>query len=356
MLIMATQNSAYEHFGAIAGSRGKLHPEIQVKKTGLVFSRSPSLSSWEAIGRQLLSIADSSTWWIADWLAYGERAFKDRYVEAITRTNLNYQTLRNYAWVARRFDQSRRREELSFGHHAEVAALDVHEQDYWLRKAVELGWSRNHLRVEVRASIRERKEQAAQTHEADENAASGPDDIEPCSRGKEAFREPGCDAVRLVLTREQITLFESVASAWNMELHEWVVQVLEAVAGDSSTQSLPVSPAGHVRISRSLQPGSRKALFGAPPSLRHFTLVVTAPSPPECPRLPPQRRDLRRPPTSKSAPRGPGGRSARWRPGSRPATRSSARPYATRPCGQISGWGSSPRLLEVVFPIDTMWD
>ena len=104
-----------------------------------------------------MSFTDSASWWVADWLAYGESQFKDRYDEAIRRTSLSYQTLRNYAWVARRFDLSRRRDTLSFGHHAEVAALEPPEQAYWLRKAEEHGWSRNQLRAEVRASRRERQ-------------------------------------------------------------------------------------------------------------------------------------------------------------------------------------------------------
>jgi hypothetical protein len=35
---------------------------------------------------------------------------------------------------------SRRRDTLSFGHHAEVATLSEPEQDYWLRKAEEHRW------------------------------------------------------------------------------------------------------------------------------------------------------------------------------------------------------------------------
>src|SRR5215471_21732183 len=80
-----------------------LPASVQVSKSGLLFARTTPLSSWEDIGNQLISLADSSAWWIADWLVYGEDTFKDRYLEAIARTSLNYQTLRNYAWVARRF-------------------------------------------------------------------------------------------------------------------------------------------------------------------------------------------------------------------------------------------------------------
>lgn len=51
---------------------------------------------------------------------------------AIAVTGLDYQTLRNYAVVARRFDLSRRRDSLSCQHHAEVCALSDSEQDRWL--------------------------------------------------------------------------------------------------------------------------------------------------------------------------------------------------------------------------------
>jgi hypothetical protein len=41
----------------------------------------------------------------------------------------------NYAWVARRFELSRRRDTLTFGHHAELAALREPEQGSWLDQA-----------------------------------------------------------------------------------------------------------------------------------------------------------------------------------------------------------------------------
>jgi hypothetical protein len=54
--------------------------------------------------------------------------------------------LRNYAWVARRFAASRRRVDLSFQHHAELASLDVDEQDDWLRRTKEYDWTVKQLR------------------------------------------------------------------------------------------------------------------------------------------------------------------------------------------------------------------
>jgi hypothetical protein len=50
------------------------------------------------------------------------------YDTAVSETGLGYQTIANLKSVARKVDISRRRENLSFGHHAEVAALPAEQQ------------------------------------------------------------------------------------------------------------------------------------------------------------------------------------------------------------------------------------
>jgi hypothetical protein len=48
---------------------------------------------------------------------------------------------------------SRRRDKLSFQHHAEVCALTDEEQDFWLNRAESHKWSRNELRRRLRAAV-----------------------------------------------------------------------------------------------------------------------------------------------------------------------------------------------------------
>ncbi|MFE6619125.1 LmbU family transcriptional regulator [Streptomyces sp. NPDC057740] len=146
---------------------------VQLYKSGLLFTAKQSFSTWEELGTELFSFADSSTWWIADWLVYGEALFHDRYEEAIKRTSLSYQTLRNYSWVARAFPLARRRQGLSFSHHLEVVALEEPEQDYWLRKAEELRWSRNKLRREIRGSLLMRQSELTQSGAGCDEESSG---------------------------------------------------------------------------------------------------------------------------------------------------------------------------------------
>lgn len=125
---------------------------VRAQRSGLVLPSELSFEVWRQIGSQVFAVANSCAWWVGDWLSYGENYFGDRYEQAITGTSLDYQTLRNYAWVAKKFRLSRRRDSLSFGHHAEVAALTEAEQDEWLTRAERFNWSRNELRRRIRAT------------------------------------------------------------------------------------------------------------------------------------------------------------------------------------------------------------
>ncbi len=106
---------------------------------------------WVRAGRRLSGIVDSSSWWLGDWLVHGKRHFADRYEVAIRTAGLRYQTLRNYAWVCRRFDIERRRAGLTFQHHAEVASLPQDDQDRWLNAAEQGKWSTKQLRTRLQA-------------------------------------------------------------------------------------------------------------------------------------------------------------------------------------------------------------
>jgi len=229
----------------VPSSLGTLDNAILLRRSGLLFAHGVEFSKWETIGRQLLSVSESATWWIADWIAYGEKTFHDRYREAIQQTSLNYQTLRNYVWVARRFDLSRRRDTLSFGHHAEVAALDQPEQDYWLRKAEEHTWSRNQLRNEVRNSLRLRQACGESESRTERNAVAA----EECTDDSEGPTAPAAGKVMKVLslrlTTRQFEQFMIAAHSQNQELEEWALQVLESLC--HLPRDLLALPAGNFR-------------------------------------------------------------------------------------------------------------
>ena len=127
---------------------------------GLGLRAGMSFDAWVRAGRRIDQVANAATWARGDWLVFGERAYGPRYKEALRTIPLDYQTLRNYAWVARRFPPQRRHPGLSFQHHAELASLPEAEQDLWLGRAARLGWSRNELRTKLAEQRRGRNEAA----------------------------------------------------------------------------------------------------------------------------------------------------------------------------------------------------
>lgn len=108
------------------------------------------LSEWLWHGQRLGAIGRGVAWWIGDWVNYGNTCFGEKYLRASRVTGYDVQSLMNMAYVASRFSISRRREKLSWSHHAEIAALSVDDQERWLDAADEQRLSVRRLRVELR--------------------------------------------------------------------------------------------------------------------------------------------------------------------------------------------------------------
>ncbi|MFF4981040.1 LmbU family transcriptional regulator [Streptomyces sp. NPDC001046] len=198
--------------------------QATVRKSGMVFPENLPERSWERIGSNLRELVNSSAWWLADWLIYGESTYGwRRYKEAVERTGLDYQTLRNYAWVARRFEHHRRRDGLSFAHHAEVTRLSPPEQDYWLRKAEQQKWSRNELRRAVRASL------AVQSGTAEDPAGGADEQREvPRLAGQAAgTRRQNVTTLTIELPADQLEHYAKAAAAHGMPVDKWVARMLE---------------------------------------------------------------------------------------------------------------------------------
>ena len=168
------------------------------------------INVWQRIGKQLHLLSDSCAWWLGDWLVYGEDVYPERYRAAIDGTSLNYQTLRNYAWVARKFHVSRRRDKLSFQHHVEVAALSRDEQEIWLGRAERNRWSRNELRKRLRESR--------------------------ITRGK---LSPASVFVTLRADADQEQRWQRAAVTQHKSLEEWAMLVLDQASSGGPLDGLP---------------------------------------------------------------------------------------------------------------------
>jgi hypothetical protein len=126
-----------------------------------------SFSEWLEYGRRLGVMGRSAGWWIGDWLTYGNHVFGERYARASRITGYDAQTLMNMAYVASRFEASRRRGKLSWSHHVEIAAMEPEEQDHWLERAEADRLSVRCLREGIRRErLRKKAEEEASEHES----------------------------------------------------------------------------------------------------------------------------------------------------------------------------------------------
>lgn len=191
---------------------------LHVRQSGLFLPEKMSFDSWRELGCRIARVANCAAWWLGDWLLYGAQSYSDRYEQAIADTSLGYQTLRNYAWVARKFPMSRRRDTLSFGHHAEVAALPDDEQDMWLTRAEHSKWSRSQLRRGLRAERR----------------------LYPRQPGDE--RSIDTTALKIDVSAERHNRWESAAKQKNTSVAEWIIATLDRAASEELGKEMTSAP------------------------------------------------------------------------------------------------------------------
>jgi|SRR5580700_5512818 hypothetical protein len=147
----------------LARSGEQANQSAELTRVGWAPSVDMGLAEWSAVGRRFGEIGRCSQWWLGDWIHYGNAKFGERYSRAVRLTGYDVQSLMNMVYVASRFEIYRRRENLSWSHHATVAPLDISSQEYWLSRAVADKLSVADLRVELRTRRRALK-------------AAGPDD------------------------------------------------------------------------------------------------------------------------------------------------------------------------------------
>lgn len=93
--------------------------------TGLELPEGMKLVEWLRVMHTLKLIGKAVQWWVGDALAYGEDHFGETAFQALERAD---KTFANWASVCRSVDRSRRREDVLFSHHVEVAPLPPEKQ------------------------------------------------------------------------------------------------------------------------------------------------------------------------------------------------------------------------------------
>jgi hypothetical protein len=147
-----------------------------------------TVEEWQTYGTRLGSLSKSTNWWLGDWVRFGLHYLDRRYDQICRVTGYDEQTLMNMAYIAKNFPVSQRRENLSWSHHAELAAMSDDEQDRWLDLAIAQKLSVRQLRTKVRLARR-----VDQSPEPDENRADN-GDRQVTQDGARLFLCPHCGA------------------------------------------------------------------------------------------------------------------------------------------------------------------
>jgi hypothetical protein len=153
-------------------------PAVDVTPVAWTPRRPLPLGDWINYGRRFGTVGRACGWWIGDWLNFGNVAYGEKYSRAARVSKYDVQTLMNMAYVASRFEISRRRENISWSHHAELAALPQELQNKWLDHIEANRLTVRDLRQEMRRerktkrSTRSRQELPA----PQENALDSPSD------------------------------------------------------------------------------------------------------------------------------------------------------------------------------------
>lgn len=137
-------------------------PGVRVTRIGLEIDENLTPEVVATVFACIEHITGCSNWLWGDALAFAGRQWGNQFVDskyqhAAESTGLAIPTLRTARYTAERIPMPRRRRELTFTHHAEIAYGfdDPAVQDEWLDRAINEKWSAIQLRKAIRLSKQE---------------------------------------------------------------------------------------------------------------------------------------------------------------------------------------------------------
>jgi len=124
---------------------------FRITPIGLRVIGKPGIDEWISYGEVIKKIENATPWVIGDWLLYGEKWYGEEYTQAIDSTGKDYKTIRTYQDTCRAFgDSTRRRVNVPFSLHSELAWCNEDEQDKWLDICESEGLKRDELRKRIK--------------------------------------------------------------------------------------------------------------------------------------------------------------------------------------------------------------
>ena len=135
------------------GDLARIEGFCELSTTNLTFKRDVSKEEWMDVFKALKQVEGCVQFWIGDCLAYRQQKW-GMYDDIAEETGMDKGYLRDIKYVADNVELSRRKDNLSFSHHVEVASLPPEKQELFLNMAVENKLSVRDLRNEIKKEKR----------------------------------------------------------------------------------------------------------------------------------------------------------------------------------------------------------
>jgi len=125
-------------------------------ETGVSVNGAPSFGDYQGASDFATRAVKASSWWIADLLRYADTRddWRAKLEAVMDHTELAEETVKNLKWVGEKVPPARRRADVAFSLHTEVAPLSGPEQTEWLEQAAEKGWTQRELRHAIKVASR----------------------------------------------------------------------------------------------------------------------------------------------------------------------------------------------------------
>jgi DNA modification methylase len=127
-----------------------LAPCVELTETGLSLQPDATYEQWLQVGESLKRIDRACQWWIGDWLNAGEQRWGEMYAQAVDETDMAYETLRDYKWVANAIPLSFRNDKVPFTVCRHIAAMPADDRAVAIQRAADEGWTVQEARQNVR--------------------------------------------------------------------------------------------------------------------------------------------------------------------------------------------------------------
>lgn len=130
---------------------GMQYKRFVMYPTTLVIPEDITKAEWGDLGKVLKQLDTTVSWVVGEWAEYANKHWNFSYEKIAERFGYEVSTLMTYTSIVRKVPTLIRNQGLSFGHHRLVANMNAEQQQMWLDRAAQKGWTVAQMRDAMRS-------------------------------------------------------------------------------------------------------------------------------------------------------------------------------------------------------------